>query len=60
MSEEDLRKFILKVETLRHLVNSLDELPERRKQLSSCRTHQEVVDLASSWGYEIGRQWGSK
>ncbi len=60
MSEEDLRKFILKVESLRELVASLNELPERRKQLSLCKTHNEVVELAKSWGYEIGRQWGEK
>ena len=60
MSEEDLRKFILKVNTLQELVTSLDKYPDRRHQLSLCKTHKEVVDLAKSWGYEIGRQWGSK
>ena len=60
MSEEDLRKFILKVESLRELVASLAEMPERRKQLSLCKTHNEVVNLAKLWGYEISRQWGQE
>ncbi len=58
MAEEELKLFIQKVEQLCSMVNSLDEYPERRILLASCKKHQEVVDLAKSWGYEIGRRWG--
>ncbi len=58
MSEKDLEKFLLKIENLNELVKSLESFPERRQQLSSCETHKEVLDLARSWGFEIGRQWG--
>ena len=58
MSEADLSKFIQKVEDLKALVSSLDKVPGRRKQLASCDRHDQVVELASSWGFEIGRRWG--
>lgn len=58
MSREDLIHFIKKVEDLQALISSLDEFPLRREQLSSCRTHDEVVALAKSWGFEIGSRWG--
>ena len=58
MSEKDLRLFLYKVEQLREMVDSLDLIPERRKTLCNCNTHEEVVLLAKSWGYEIGRRWG--
>jgi len=59
MPEEDLRKFLLKIENLNELVKSLKEFPDRRNELASCYTHDEVVKLAKSWGYDIGRQWGN-
>ncbi len=58
MSEVDLEKFLKKVDSLVNLVASLDEKPERRGKLSLCSTHDEVVALAKSWGYEIGTRWG--
>ena len=60
MSEIDLKKFLLKIDNLNNLVKSLKSYPQRREQLSSCKTHNEVVALAKTWGYEIGRQWGDK
>ena len=58
MSKADLLRFIQKVEQLQDLVASLDEIPSRRDRLSSCDTHDEVVEIARSWGFEIGRRWG--
>ncbi len=58
MSEDDLKKFIQKVDSLNNLINSLDEFPERKELLASCSSHEEVVSLANSWGFEIGRRWG--
>ena len=58
MAEEDLTRFLLKVQQLNALVNSLDADPERRRQLAECSDHNAVVQLARLWGYSIGRRWG--
>ena len=58
MSYEDLEKFTSKVKNLVSLLDSLDEIPERRAELASCEHHDQVVRLAKSWGYEIGTRWG--
>ena len=58
MSEQDLQKFIKKVDQLKELVESIKEAPQRRKQLADCSNHDEVVELAKSWGFDIGRRWG--
>ncbi len=58
MAEEDLLHFFDKVEQLRELVDSLENDSNRRAQLAACLNHNQVVRLAKSWGYEIGRRWG--
>ncbi len=58
MAEQDLQAFLEKVSQLQQMVDSLDETPFRRKLLAACTNHNEVVQLASSWGFEIGRRWG--
>ena len=58
MAEDDLARFLDKVQQLQRLVASLDDQPERRQQLSDCHDHNAVVALASQWGFEIGRRWG--
>ena len=60
MAEEDLRKFIQKVDQLNKMINSLEEFPDRRQQLADCSNHYEVVKLAKSWGFLIGKRWGEK
>tara|TARA_B100000700_G_C14481539_1_gene595386 strand:- start:372 stop:557 length:186 start_codon:yes stop_codon:yes gene_type:complete len=60
MSEQDLEKFIQKVEQLKAMVESFKSAPERSHQLSKCTSHDEVVKLAKSWGYEIGKRWGEQ
>ncbi len=60
MSEQDLQKFIQKVNELNKLINSLDQIPGRRDLLSACKNHDEVIRLTNSWGYKIGRRWGEK
>ena len=60
MSEKELLKFIKKVDQLKKMVNSLEEIPARREQLANCTNHEEVVELAKSWGFAIGRRWGEK
>tara|TARA_Y100001968_G_scaffold183133_1_gene167740 strand:+ start:11879 stop:12064 length:186 start_codon:yes stop_codon:yes gene_type:complete len=58
MSEEDLEKFIKKIEHLNDLLNSLEKIPGRKKKLANCSSHDEVIKLAHSWGFDIGRRWG--
>ncbi len=58
MAENDLHLFLEKVKHLNQMVDSLDEFPERRRLLKDCTDHNQVVQLARSWGYEIGRRWG--
>ncbi len=58
MAEKDLARFLKKIDQLNQLAESLEENPERLETLSACRDHNEVVRLARSWGFEIGRRWG--
>ncbi len=58
MSQKELIKFIEKVEQLKALIDSLDKVEGRRQALERCEKHDEVVALANSWGYSIGRRWG--
>lgn len=58
MAEQDLQRFLHKVEQLQLMVDSLEKLPDRRELLAACTDHNQVVELARSWGYEIGRRWG--
>ena len=58
MSQKELEKFIEKVKQLNLLLDSLDKFPKRKDLLLACNDHNEVVKLAKSWGFEIGRRWG--
>ncbi len=58
MSKQELEQFLRKVEQLNKMVDSLDKVPGRRESLAACKNHNEVVELAQSWGYAIGRRWG--
>ncbi len=60
MSKEELALFIQKVNDLKNLVDSLERKPERKQILESCKNHDEVVNLAKEWGYDIGRRWGER
>ena len=53
MAQKDLIRFLDKVVQLQQLVESLESRPERRAQLASCSSHNQVVELAHQWGYEI-------
>ena len=58
MAEQDLLRFLDKVSQLQNLVASIDRDNDRRQQLARCSDHNQVVALARSWGFEIGRRWG--
>jgi len=58
MSKKDYEKFLFKIDQLNQLVELINNSPEKYQLITSCKTHEEVVDLAKQWGYEIGRRWG--
>ena len=58
MSEKDLNKFLNKIEQLNQIAKLVNNNPDKKKALSSCKTHEEVITLASSWGFKIGKRWG--
>tara|TARA_Y100001968_G_C19020402_1_gene554881 strand:+ start:72 stop:254 length:183 start_codon:yes stop_codon:yes gene_type:complete len=58
MSVKDLNNFLNKIEQLNQIAKIIKNNPERRKELSSCKTHEEVIRLTSEWGFEISKRWG--
>jgi cupin 2 domain-containing protein len=60
MAEADLQRFLHKVRQLNAFVTLTEECPELLRALRDCRHHHQVVDLARSCGFEIGRRWGEE
>ena len=58
MTEQDLSRFLHKVNQLQQLVQSLEDDEQRRQSLAACTNHNQVVALARRWGFEIARRWG--
>ncbi len=58
MSKTDLKNFIIKVNELNALLDSLETVPSRKAKLEACENHDQVVSLAKDWGFEIGKRWG--
>jgi cupin 2 domain-containing protein len=58
MAEDQLQQFLEKVRQLNAFVALSEADPAFRQRLSDCANHQQVVDLASSWGFDIARRWG--
>ena len=58
MAEAQLQQFLEKVRQLNAFVALTEEQPELREALRQCSHHHEVVQLAASHGFEIGRRWG--
>ena len=58
MSEKDYERFLFKIDQLNQLVELINNSPEKYKLFIRCNTHDDVVELAKQWGYEIGRRWG--
>tara|TARA_B100000579_G_C22418300_1_gene659605 strand:- start:475 stop:657 length:183 start_codon:yes stop_codon:yes gene_type:complete len=58
MSIKDYKKFLFKIDQLNKLVELINNSPEKHKLFISCKTHDDVVQLAKQWGFEIGRRWG--
>ncbi len=58
MSKKDYERFLYKINQLNQLVELINNSPEKYNLIISCRTHDDVVELAKKWGYEIGKRWG--
>ena len=58
MSKIDYDRFLHKIDQLNKLVELLKGSPEKYQLFIDCKTHEEIVQLANSWGYEIGKRWG--
>ena len=58
MSKKDYERFLFKIDQLNRLVDFIKDSPDRYQLFIKCSNHQEVVELAKQWGYEIGNRWG--
>ena len=58
MSDKDLNKFLKKIEQLNLIAQLVKENPQKRRELSRCKNHEEVINLTTKWGFEIGKRWG--
>ena len=58
MAKEDYERFLYKIDQLNKLVELVNKSPEKYQLIVSCNTHEDVVELAKQWGYEIGKRWG--
>ena len=58
MAEKDLVNFLKKIEQLNKISELIKNNPVKKKELSDCNNHEEVISLTSKWGFEIGKRWG--
>ena len=58
MSISDLEKFLIKINKLNLIVELIEKDISKKEALISCSTHEEVIELTNSWGFQIGSRWG--
>ncbi len=58
MAVADLERFLEKIRQLNAFVALSERDASLRQALIDCQHHNEVVALAQSHGFEIGRRWG--
>ena len=58
MAERDLVNFLKKIEQLNKISKLIEKNPTKKKELSDCNSHEDVINLTSKWGFEIGKRWG--
>ena len=58
MSISDLEKFLIKIDQLNLIVELIEKDLSKKEALSSCSTHEEVIKLTNSWGFQISKRWG--
>ena len=60
MSKNDLKKFLWKIDQLNLIVKLIEKDISKKEALSNCSTHEEVINLTNSWGFQISKRWGEK
>tara|TARA_Y100001968_G_C18868036_1_gene485830 strand:- start:146 stop:325 length:180 start_codon:yes stop_codon:yes gene_type:complete len=58
MTKKDYERFLYKIDQLNQLVQLLNESPDKYQLIINCKTHEDIVELAKQWGYQIGNRWG--
>ena len=58
MAEKDLVNFLRKIEQLNKISELIKNNSTKKKELSDCKNHEEVIILTSKWGFDIGKRWG--
>ena len=58
MAKKDLEKFLKKIKQLNSLEELINKYPDKKQQLMKCSNHEEVIQLTSEWGFDIGKRWG--
>ena len=58
MAEKDLINILKKIEQLNEISELIENNPLKKKELSDCQNHDEVISLTSKWGFEISKRWG--
>lgn len=58
MAEKDLNNFLKKIDQLKKISELIKKNPYKKKELSECSNHEEVINLTSKWGFDIGKRWG--
>ena len=58
MAEKDLINFLKKIEQLNKIKELIKNNPVKKKELSDCRNHEEVIILTEKWGFKISKRWG--
>ncbi len=58
MSKKDYERFLFKIDQLNQFVKLIESSPEKYELIIRCKTHEDVVGIAKTWGYEIGKRWG--
>ena len=58
VAEKDLNNFLKKIEQLNKISELIKKNPLKKKELSDCVNHDEVIKLTYKWGFDIGKRWG--
>tara|TARA_Y100000589_G_scaffold15570_1_gene12684 strand:- start:592 stop:774 length:183 start_codon:yes stop_codon:yes gene_type:complete len=58
MSKRDLENFLRKIDQLNLIVELIEKDIYKKQALSNCNTHNDVIKLTKSWGFEIDKRWG--
>ena len=60
MAAKDLNNFLKKIDQLNMIAEIIKNNPDKKKELSECKSHEDVIRLTSKWGFEIGKRWGEE